>query len=272
MYRCGRIVKGPLQTASYSSTHLSNEEDQSQERLHPFEQALLFRLDSQEGHCGPISLDGEASQLQSITVRAQRIPAAAQVACEVVRQQTGDSIIVLLHSGIQVMFQEHRVKLYGVSGNNDVPHWHPFHIPINPTQSNPHVCEPVRAMHDHITKQTGNSHLCCTNSVLKLLRTLLQLDNRTCVNLDVGMLRGLGREPQTLAHLAPGDQFWLPVLRSQPGLLFFRPAGTLSIGISISLQVPVVGAESCQASQAYWQAVSALVQPFTSLCHNHKDA
>lgn len=53
----------------------------------------------------------------------------------------------------------------------------------------------------------------------------LQIVNSTMLSLNVGEQSSVKRAVTVLATIAPGEAYSMPVLRKEPGLICFRPAG-----------------------------------------------
>lgn len=65
--------------------------------------ALCYKLEGQEGFCGPIPIDREAQGIQDVSVRTARASGLMKtsLAFDVSTTRTGEPAVVL-HSGVQV--------------------------------------------------------------------------------------------------------------------------------------------------------------------------
>ena len=74
-------------------------------------------------------------------------------------------------------------------------------------------------MHYLITEYTGR--MSCN-------ACLVQIVNSTMLSLNVGEQSSVKKAVIILATIAPGEAYSIGVLRKEPGLICFRPAGRLS--------------------------------------------
>lgn len=65
--------------------------------------ALCYKLEGQDGFCGPVPLDTEANGMQDVAVRTARASGMTRthLAFSLSSMRTGEPI-VMLHSGVQV--------------------------------------------------------------------------------------------------------------------------------------------------------------------------